>query len=156
MVLCYSRQMYVEFTLGRDPGAFPGRSAERLRLFRRRAPEDDGGQPEERGAFASGGTAGDLQPRYLDFAAFHGFAIKACNVRAAHEKGRVENAVGYVKKNFLNGLDLTSLEAPSTTPARRWLDEVANVRLHAQTRQKPAELLQQEKPKLLPLRRGRL
>jgi len=91
-----------------------------------------------------------FNPRYLDFAAFHGFAIKACNVRAAHEKGRVENAVGYIKKNFLNGLDLTSLSAVNNA-ARQWLDEVANVRLHAQTRRKPAELFAEEKPKLLSL-----
>ena len=74
-------------------------------------------------------------------------------MRAAHEKGRVENAVGYIKKNFLNGLDLSSLSAVNNA-ARRWLDEVANVRLHAQTRRKPAETFAEEKPKLLPLSVG--
>jgi hypothetical protein len=37
-----------------------------------------------------------FNPRYLDFAAFHGFAIKACNVRAAHEKGYVAYCTSWV------------------------------------------------------------
>ena len=48
---------------------------------------------------------------------------------------------------------MTSLEAVNTA-ARRWLDEVANVRIHGQTRQKPVELWTLEKPKLLPLAPG--
>ena len=47
-----------------------------------------------------------FNPRYLDFAAHYGFEPRACNVRKANEKGRVENAVGYVKKNLLAGLEL--------------------------------------------------
>ena len=48
-------------------------------------------------------------PHYLDFARFFGVELRACNVRAAHEKGIVENAVGYVKQNFLRGYTPTSL-----------------------------------------------
>ena len=58
--------------------------------------------------------------------------------------------MGYVKKNFLAGNELTdfSLVNPS---ARQWLDEVANVRIHGSTRRKPVELFQTEKPRLKPL-----
>src|SRR6266849_5341325 len=41
-----------------------------------------------------------FNPRYLDFASHHGFEIRACGVRQAHEKGRVENAVKFIKENF--------------------------------------------------------
>jgi len=66
------------------------------------------------------------------------------------EKGRVENAVGYIKKNFLAGLELTDF-ALLNPAARQWLDTVANVRLHGSTKRQPAELFQAEKLKLRPL-----
>jgi transposase len=49
-----------------------------------------------------------FHPRYLDFAAHYGFEPRACNVGKANEKGRVETGIGYVKKNFLAGLELPS------------------------------------------------
>jgi len=57
----------------------------------------------------------------------------------------------YVKKNFLNGLDLSGSLAGINAAAQRWLDEVANVRIHGETRQKPMDLFAQEKPALRPL-----
>jgi len=52
------------------------------------------------------GEAPVLNPTYADFAAHYGFRIVPCNVGKGNEKGRVENGVGYVKKNFLAGLDI--------------------------------------------------
>ena len=52
------------------------------------------------------GVAPVFNPTYLDFSRHWGFEITACNVRSANEKGRVENGVGYVKKNLLAGLEL--------------------------------------------------
>ena len=40
-----------------------------------------------------------------------GFRIVACNKGKGNEKGRVESGVGYVKKNFLNGLDICDFSA---------------------------------------------
>ena len=37
--------------------------------------------------------------------------LEPCNVRSGNEKGRVENGVGYVKKNFLAGLELPDFAA---------------------------------------------
>ena len=76
--------------------------------------------------------------------------VKACGPYKPHEKGRVENGVGYVKKNFLAGLQLSSLDALNAA-ARQWLDQVANVRVHGETHQKPQDLFDLEKPKLRPL-----
>ena len=69
---------------------------------------------------------------------------------APHAKGRVENGVGYVKKNFLNGLDLPSFAAVNPA-ACHWRDTVANVRLHGETHRKPIDLFAEEKPPLQPL-----
>jgi hypothetical protein len=61
------------------------------------------------------GEAPIFNPTYLDFANHNGFTISACGVGKGNEKGRVENAVGYVKKNFLAGLDLPR-SMPSILP----------------------------------------
>jgi transposase len=87
------------------------------------------------------GQAPVLNPRYKDFADHFGFTIRPCGVGAAHEKGRVENAVGYIKKNFLAGLELNDF-ALVNPAARQWLDTVANVRIHGTTKRQPAELFQ--------------
>jgi hypothetical protein len=96
------------------------------------------------------GTPALLHPRYLDFARHYGFAVKACGPYKPHEKGRVENGVGYFKKNFLAGLQLSGLDALNAA-VRQWLDQVANVRVHGETHQKPLDLFELEKPKLRPL-----
>ena len=62
----------------------------------------------------------------------------------------MENGVGYLKKNFLAGLELSSLDALNAA-ARQWLDQVAQVRMHGETHQKPQDLFALEKPKLGPL-----
>ena len=84
-----------------------------------------------------------FNPRYLDFASHCGFEIRACGVRQAHEKGRVENAVKYIKENFLRGLERPSWAALNPA-ARHWLETIANVRLHGQTHQTPLERFAQE------------
>ena len=150
MVLCHSRLMYVEFTLSEG--------MEQFLCCHRHAFEFFGGVPAK--VMIDNLKVGVLEhplgapvrfnPRYLDFAAHHGFKPVACQVKKANEKGRVESGVGYVKKNFLNGLQIPSLEA--LNPAgRQWLDTVANVRLHGETRTKPIERFAEEKPLLKPL-----
>ena len=142
MVLAYSRKMYLEFTL-----------AETLEHFlscHQHAFEYFGGVVEQvwvdncKVAVLSR-AAGSIvfNPRYLDFANHYGFQIRACGVGQPQEKGRVENGVGYVKKNFLNGLDLSDFKIINPA-ARYWLDHVANVRVHGQTQKTPQELFPQE------------
>ncbi len=150
MVLCYSRLMYVEFTLSEG--------MEQFLSCHRRALEFFGATPAK--VMIDNLKVGVLEhplgmeprfnPRYLDFAAHYGFTPVACQVRKANEKGRVENGVGYVKKNFLNGLEIPSFGAINPG-ARQWLDTVANVRIHGETRCKPIDRFAQEKPSLKPL-----
>jgi len=65
-------------------------------------------------------------------------------------KGRVENSIGYIQKNFLGGLEISSLEALNAQ-ARRWMEQVANVRLHRETGKRPCDAFKEEKPTLQPL-----
>lgn len=149
MVLCYSRMLYVEFTVSETMEHFLACHTNAFDFF--------GGVPERvmvdnlRSAVLrhAMGQAPVLNPRYKDFADHFGFTIRPCGVGQAHEKGRVENAVGYVKKNFLAGLELSdfALVNPAT---RQWLDTVANVRIHGSTKRQPAELFKVEKLRPLP------
>ena len=151
-VLCHSRQLYVEFTLGQ--------SQEQWLACHEHAFEYFGGVPAEIMvdncktavvAHPAGGPP-SFNPTYIDFAQHYGFTIKACTPRRPQQKGRVENGVGYVKKNFLAGLELSEF-APLNPAARVWLETVANVRVHGETGLRPVELFKEEKPRLraLPL-----
>jgi hypothetical protein len=62
-------------------------------------------------------------------------------------KGRVERGVGYVKGNFLSGLELPDFSA--LNPALQvWLESVANVRLHRETHRRPVDLWAEERTHL--------
>jgi hypothetical protein len=100
------------------------------------------------------GVAPVFNARYADFARHYGFTIAPCNVARANEKGRVESGVGYVKKNFLRGLELTEFGAIQAA-AEVWLDATANVRIHGETHQRPVDLFAQEQPHLQPLPQNR-
>lgn len=152
MVLCYSRQLYVEFTVSQTMEHFLACHQNAFAAF--------GGVPArimvdnlKSAVLKHGvGEAPVFNPRYLDFAKYYGFGISACGVAKGNEKGRVENGVGYVKKNFLAGAELPDFAALGPA-ARIWLDTIANVRIHGETRQKPVDMLLGELPHLqrLPL-----
>jgi transposase len=150
MVLCYSRLLYVEFTVSQTMEHFLAAHEHAFAVF--------GGCPTRlmldnlRSAVLSRlvGEAPVFNPRYLDFARHWGFDISACSVGKGNEKGRVENGVGYVKKNFLNGLELLDFSAVNPA-AQLWLDTIANVRIHGETHRRPVDLFKQEQALLRPL-----
>jgi transposase len=150
MVLCFSRRMYLEFCLREAQEHFLQAHQNAFEFF--------GGTPHQlivdncKVAVLrhERGQAAVFNPRYLDFVRHHGAEPRACNPFSPHEKGRVEKAVDYVKRNFLAGLQLTSLDALNAA-AKLWLCTVANVRLHAATARKPDDLFAEEKSLLRPL-----
>jgi len=150
MVLCYSRQMYVEFTVSQTMEHFLACHQNAFIAF--------GGVPTRimvdnlKSAVLkhARGEAPVYNPRYLDYARHQGFSVTACGVAKGNEKGRVENGVGYVKKNFLAGAELADFAAINPA-ARIWLDTIANIRIHGETRKTPAEMLLSERPHLLQL-----
>lgn len=150
MVLCYSRLMYVEFTVAQTMEHFLAAHEHAFAAFH--------GCPTRlmidnlKSAVLSRlvGEAPVFNPRYLDFARHWGFDISPCNVAKGNEKGRVENGVGYVKKNLLNGQDFLDFSAVNPA-AQVWLSTIANVRLHGETHQRPVDLFKEEQPRLRPL-----
>ena len=150
MVLCYSRLMYVEFTVVQTMEHFLAAHEHAFAAFQ--------GCPTRlmidnlKSAVLNRvvGEAPVFNARYLDFSRHWGFDISPCNVAKGNEKGRVENGVGYVKKNFLNGLDFLDFSAVNPA-AQAWLATIANVRLHGETHQRPVDLFKEEQSRLRPL-----
>ena len=145
-VLCYSRMMYLEFTVSQTMEHFLACHEHAFAAL---------GVPEKimvdnlKSAVLRRLIGEDpvLNPRYVDFARHHDFRIKPCNVRSGWEKGRVESGVGYVKKNLLNGLELTDFSAANPA-ARIWCDETANVRIHGETHRRPVDLYEADRSML--------
>ena len=143
MVLCHSRMMYLEFTVSQTMEHFLGCHLNAFHFF--------GAVPQKimvdnlKSAVLKRtvGCAPVFNPGYLDFANYYGFSIVACNVGKGNEKGRVENAVGYVKKNLLNGLDIPDFCVMEPV-AKTWLDTIANVRAHGETGKRPLDMFNEE------------
>jgi hypothetical protein len=86
-----------------------------------------------------------------------GFLPRLCRPYRAKTKGKVERFNGYLKGSFLvplaaslkaGGLKLTVEVA--NAHVRRWLDEIANARVHATTKAVPARRLEEERAVMLP------
>jgi transposase len=92
----------------------------------------------------------ELNPKLIDFGRHYGTAILPCLPRRPEHKGKVENSVGYVKKNALAGKEFHSL-AQINQALLHWEKTVADLRIHGTTKQQVAERFSQEKPSLLPL-----
>jgi len=155
MVLCHSRMLYAEF--------FLGESMEYWLQAHRNAFEAFGGVPERimvdncKTAVLKPrrtGEAAEFNPVYEDFARHYGFRISACNPGRPNEKGRVENAVGYIKNSFLAGRDPCPPQvlAPALSD---WLANTANERIHGTTGKRPKDLFEEtERQALRPLPAG--
>jgi len=87
--------------------------------------------------------------RFLTFLTQLRIFPKACNPGAAHEKGKVERAIGYLRKNFWPLRRFTDL-ADVNHQVREWLAAVANVRIHQGTGERPSDRFKKLTLKPLP------
>ena len=158
--LGYSRASWVRFTAGEDATTLCACVREALLYF--------GGVPQhvlfdnaktiivERDAYGEGKHR--WHRGMLALSDEYGFGLKVCRPYRAKTKGKVERFNGYLKGSFLvpraatlksAGLKL-DVAAPNAHVGR-WLSEVANVRVHATTGERPARRLTLERSALLPL-----
>lgn len=88
---------------------------------------------------------------FLDFLGKFSITPRACTVRMPQEKGKVENAIKYIRQNFWPLRQFTDL-ADMQQQMRHWLDNVANVRKHHTTGKRPVDQLHglHPLPNLLP------
>lgn len=149
MVLSWSRMRYVEFTTSQDTATFLACHRRALAYF--------GGVPHEI-LYDNAKTV--VQERvgwvirfHLDllrFAAAYGFKPQACWMEDPESKGKVENAISYLRRDFYYGTEFPSL-SELQRQVRTWMDEVANAQVSEATDAVPAEAVKEERPFLLPL-----
>jgi transposase len=157
----YSRASFVRFvaTAGEDVATLCSGLREAFDYF--------GGVPEhvlfdntkavviERDAYGEGLHRWNSELREL--ADVCGFKPRLCRPYRAKTKGKVERFNAYLKGSFIVPLAAT-LEASglrldaqvANAHVRRWLDEIANARLHATTKAVPAVRLAEEQAVMLP------
>jgi len=158
--LGYSRASFVRFTQGEDAATLCACLREALHYF--------GGVPAhvlfdnprtvviQRDAYGAGEHR--FHRSLLAVAEEFGFRPRLCRPYRAKTKGKVERFNGYLKSSFLVPLAATLKQAGlklDVTAANAhigaWLQEVANARVHATTREVPHVRMQLERTKLQPL-----
>lgn len=94
---------------------------------------------------------------FREFAKHHGFVPRMCAPYRAQTKGKVERFNRYLKESFvwplesrLKPLGFTLDAATANAEVGAWLRDVANPRIHAETRERPADRFARERPCLLP------
>ena len=80
-----------------------------------------------------------------------GLRMYVCRKADPETKGRIENLIGYVKKNFLSTRDFQSLEEAQEGLVG-WLKRRANGKLSQATKRIPSEVIEEEIVHLRPLR----
>jgi transposase len=144
-VLCYSRLMFIEFTLSQRKADFYRGVVNALNFF--------GGSPRAiifdnlKAAVLNGsGRAACFHPEFLALCGYYYLQPIACQRRDPESKGIVEKGVRYVKQNALAGRteELTRFE-DYLALAPTWRDQVANVRVHDVTRERPLDRFERER-----------
>jgi len=146
-VLCYSRRLYIEFTLSQTMGTFL-RCMERCLRFNTGTTLVDIFDNMKTVVLSHTATATIFNQKFLEYARARGFAVRACNVRKANEKGRVERPIGFVRRRFWPGRRVRDL-LDLNTQAARWRDDFANGRVHEVTGKVPQLVFEHEEKRLL-------
>lgn len=97
--------------------------------------------------FISNENSGDiiLTGRFRDYVREQGFGLHFCRKSDPESKGKIENVVGYVKRNFLYNRTFQDLQILNLQ-AIKWLERTANAMQHGVTRQVPQDELVIERP----------
>ena len=144
-VLCYSRLLYLEFTLSQRKAEFYRGIVNALKFF--------GGQPRaiifdnlKAGVINGSGRSACFHPEFLALCGYFCLQPIACERRDPESKGIVEASVRYIKRNALAGRadELIRFE-DYLAFAPMWRDQVANVRIHETTRERPVDRFQKER-----------
>ena len=148
MVLSYSRKIYVEFTLSQCLEDFIQCHINAFRSF--------GGVPNKilydnlkQVVLSRDGADIRFNLRFMEFSGVFGFKPVPCNVARGNEKGKVENGIYYLRVSFIAGRTLVWPDV--NLDVQSWMADIANVRLHRTTRERPIDRWEREKPFLLPL-----
>jgi transposase len=148
-VLSYSRRQYLRFVESQD---FETTIREHVRAF-----EHLGGAASiclyDNMKVVVARYEGDepiYNTRFLAFATHYGYRVWACRRRRPRTKGKCERPFHFVETSLLNGREFRTMDHLNEVTAR-WLAEVADVRVHRETKRRPLDLHAEERPSLIPL-----
>jgi transposase len=150
-VLCYSRLLFIEFTLSQRKAEFYRGLVNALTFF--------GGSPRNlifdnlKAAVLNGsGRSACYHPELLALCGYFCLQPVACARHDPESKGIVEGGVRYVKHNALAGrADQLLCFEDYLALAPTWRDQVANLRRHETTHERPIDRFEQERTLLRPL-----
>jgi transposase len=92
-----------------------------------------------------------LGEAYRRMALHYGFLVSPTRPGTPQHKGKIENGVYYVQRNFMAGQDFTDIDVANPR-LRTWVQEIAGARIHGTTHQPPWRMfVEQERAALLPL-----
>jgi transposase len=148
--LCFSRHQYAELVFDQKTTTWIG--------LHRRAFEYFGGVvrrvvPDNLKAAVLKALVHDpvLGEAYRRMALHYGFLISPTTPRTPRHKGKVENGVHYIQRNFMAGQQFADIHF-ANLHLQTWIREVAGVRQHGTTHQPPLRLFADvEQAALLPL-----
>ncbi|HYY52081.1 MAG TPA: IS21 family transposase [Myxococcales bacterium] len=146
MVLSWSRAIFIDFSLDQQMETFCRMHRQALEFF--------GGVPRrviydnlKSVVLHHVGATVQFNPRFLAFAGHYLFEPTAAPARYPEFKGRVEASIKFIRHSFFYGRSFSGLD-DLRAQAARWRDEIANERIHATTRERPAQRLLVERPRL--------
>ncbi|AZV43395.1 hypothetical protein BAOM_4744 [Peribacillus asahii] len=146
MVLGYSRMKYIEFTSSMD--------LETLMKCHMNAFAYFNGVPEQilydnMKTAVTKHTPIEIRfnRKFEDFLAYYGIVPKACKPSRPQTKGKVENVVGYLKKNFMKRRHQPNLHSLNED-VRKWLDKTANKKPNGTTNESPLKRFELEQKHL--------
>jgi len=143
MVLGYSRMRYVEFTLSIDVYTLIQCHLNAFRYFggyTEKILYDNMKQIVIRRAMIS--TESEWNSKFKDFFQHFGILPHLCRPYRAQTKGKIENNVGYVRRDFFLGRNFSSI-TDMNSQALGWLKRV-NSEVHGTTREIPLERFKNE------------
>jgi transposase len=147
MVACYSRYLYLEFTLSQAMGTFL-RCMERGLAFFGGVAKADIFDNMRTVVLSHAPHATVFNRLFLEYAKARDFAVVACNVGKGNEKGRVERPIGFVRDRFWRGRRFADL-LDLNTQAMTWRDDIANHRVHDITGKVPSLMFRHEELRCL-------
>jgi transposase len=86
--------------------------------------------------------------RFLAFATHYGYKPRLCRPQRPQTKGKIERPFDFLARNLLNARTFTSLAHLNET-TEWWLANVSDTHVHRETKQRPIDRYQQERPYLL-------
>ena len=143
MILGYSRMRYVEFTFSTDTPTLIQSHLNAFLYFGGCTQEilyDNMKQVVIKRSLKSSDS--DWNSLFEDFFKHYGFIPRLCRPYRPQTKGKIENTIGYIKRDFFLGVEFNSLENLNSQ-VFGWLKRV-NSSVHGTTHEVPLERLKEE------------